>query len=319
MFFNLSKNNFSEDFVNSALSSLPENSIALTLNHQFYFGGIYEKTVNKKYPSVKLVYLPNYKNRDYEKYHPEIFNENPDYNFLKLIRINDSNKDDSDYVFLTLLSKINTEEIYLLQGSLEEKLYSRVKPYLKPYGVWYKFAKNLFSNLAEKEILNSLNVKIPSYNLTLVQQKYLEIYFLAYYNTAMSFASNNLYQESIEYFGKSTQFATDKQEVAGLIEMIKDTQELQKDLENIITSNDIQKLNVLTKNLFDLKNYHELIYIYNKRMEQLPNNARLFSNLGTVYALKGNYSEARKYFEKALTLDPKLDYVSERLKKLEQE
>src|SRR3989344_9414820 len=96
--FNLSKNNFSEDFVNSALSSLPENSIALTLNHQFYFGGIYEKTVNKKYPSVKLVYLPNYKNRDYEKYHPEIFNENPDYNFLKLIRINDSNKDDSDYV-----------------------------------------------------------------------------------------------------------------------------------------------------------------------------------------------------------------------------
>ena len=60
--------------VNSSLSELPDNAIAITVTNRNFFGAWYEQmNVVNRYKNITLLYFPNSTNTDYEKYHPELF------------------------------------------------------------------------------------------------------------------------------------------------------------------------------------------------------------------------------------------------------
>ena len=134
---NYTDNYFSQKMVEDALSQLPEDSIGITVSHIVYFGGLYEQKVNGRFKDVDLLYFPNEKNRDGEKYHPELFGKPTDSDFVKVIEKGKSLGTAEKYV-LSTIAKNRNRDIYILQGIFEEGFFAYLKPYIVPYGLWWR-------------------------------------------------------------------------------------------------------------------------------------------------------------------------------------
>ena len=68
--------------------------------------------------------------------------------------------------------------------------------------------------------------------------------------------------------------------------------------------------------LMDLRRYDDAIKIFTFLVEQNKDSSFAHDYLGEAYFLKGNYSLAKQYFEKALKLDAENEYASRGLKKV---
>ena len=78
----LSNNYFSQNLNLDALEQLPEGSVGITLSHIFYFGSVYEQKINRRFENISLLYFPNEKNKDTEFYHPQLFENQQNEQFV---------------------------------------------------------------------------------------------------------------------------------------------------------------------------------------------------------------------------------------------
>lgn len=76
------------------------------------------------------------------------------------------------------------------------------------------------------------------------------------------------------------------------------------------------QLNRLGYQLLGMKRIEDAIKIFQLNIEAYPKNANCYDSLGEAYMIKGDKTNAIKYYEKALELDPKMGSAIEALKKL---
>ena len=191
-----------------ALSQLPDDSVAITVGHVFYFGGLYEQKIDGRFGQVSLLYFPNEKNRDSEKYQPRFFKKQADVDFVSKVS-KDKKLGRAESYILEVISRNLDKPIFILQGTFEEKFFTYLKPHLSPYGLWWKVERDSLNRQVDARaninlLVNLKNVDVVTDDLYLRQQKDdLLTYAVSYNSAGVYMASGGLYNEALAMFRKS--------------------------------------------------------------------------------------------------------------------
>jgi len=316
-----SKNYFSRNMVLDALSTLPENSVAITVSHVFYFGGRYEQEVNDRFRNVTLLYFPNEKNRDGEKYHPEIFSRLGNSVFADKVRKNKSLGAAEEYI-LGVIAKNLDRKVYILQGTFEEGFFGFLKPYIRPYGLWWKVEPDLASESLTGEgrgLFKDLrNGGLAVDNLKLKQQKLdLLTYAVAYHSTAIFFGAEGKYDEAIDFLEKSRAINPGASaNIQNEIDLLVKTKELEGMRQQFLASDEVDQLKILGNNYYTLQNFRECESVFGDVLA-ITKSAEVFNNLASCQASQGKAEDAKVNYKQALTIDPNFELAIKGLKVLE--
>ena len=313
---NNSHNYFSQNLVLDALGQLPENSIAITVDHTIFFGGLYEQNINKRFSGVDLLYFPNEKNRDTEKYQPQLFKNPLNQQFMELVKDERNLGFAEDYILQNISRNLN-RPIFILQGSFEEKFFGYLKPYIKPYGLWWKIEQNPqkteltgFDNL----FANLKNFDIKKTDLHQKQQQHEAlVYAVSLHSTAIELAATGNYDKALGFLKRSLDVDPNAENVNDEINLIKRTESLENQKGSLVKQNDIDLLNELGNNYFTLRNYRECKKIFEEVIFLNPKDARSFNNLASCQILLGEKDAARINYQRALEIDPKLELAKKGL------
>ena len=317
---NLSGNYFSKNMVADAMDQLPSGSVAITVSHVFYFGGLYVQKVDGRYRSVSLLYFPNEFNRDNESYHPELFSGKVDEGFIAKVRGSNQIGNAENYI-LSVVARNPNRDIYILQGSFEEGFFKYLGPYIQPYGLWWRVVRTP----NEKPDLNKLVGLVGGlrngnvhYNDFAFKQQQLDtiLYAVSYNSTAVLFAKNGQYDGAIDLLQKSLDVKPDNTNVKGELDLVRKAKDLTARETRLIDKKDTSSLNDLGSSLFALGNYNECARVYAEALK-IDQKAAFYSNLASCLASGGNIAEARTDYQKALLLDPNLDLAKQGLDKLD--
>jgi len=319
--YDFSKNYFSQNLVLDAMEQLPENSVAITVSHIVYFGALYEQKINGKFTDVKLLYFPNEKNRDGEKYHPELFSRSADQTFVDRVKKDKILGNSENYVLLTIARNLD-RPIYILQGTFEEGFFTYLKPYIKPWGLWWRVGADQYTSIdpvtGQKVLMNLRNDQVK-FDQLLQKNQQLDLlaYAVAYHSTAVALAANNHYDEALNFFQKSDAVRSKgDNNIQTEIELVTKTKNLESQLEKLISEKDKLKLAELGNDYYTLGNFRSCIDVFSKIVNIDPQDAQSFNNLASCLAASGEKAEARKNYQKALQLDPNLDFAKKGLEAL---
>jgi len=308
---NYSKNYFSQNMVSDAMSQLPQGSVAITLSHVFYFGGLYEQKIDSKYQNVILLYFPNDKNRDGESYYPELFARGVNRDFAGKIEAGKSLGVAERYVLETISRNLD-KPIYLLQGGFEEKFFLYLRPYIKPYGLWWKIEPSALSKVDTSMLMNSFsnfkNGEVKSGDLELKQQRDdLLTYAVSYHSAAIYLVSIGDWNKALEFLDRSLVVNNDGGNIKNEIDLIRKTAELDGRFEELMSAKNKDKVEELGNNLFTLQNYERCRQVFEKAVAVFAGDAQTWNNLGACSASLGRVEEAKNAYKKALAIDPGLD------------
>ena len=314
---NYAKNYFSQDMVLDAMGQLPDESLAITVSHVFYFGGQYAQKIDNKFSKITLLYFPNEKNRDSEKYHPEILKNAKNQEFIEKVTKDKDMGSAESYILSIIAANLN-RPIYILQGTFEENFFGYLKPYIRPYGLWWRVESDLSSNIdidSHLTIFDSLkNQDLSVSDLQLKQQKDdLLTYAVAYNSTGVLLASNGRFDEAIKYFNRSLEVNPDAGNVKSEIELVQKTQNAYYNLDQLIDERQEDKIVEVGNNLFTLGNYQGCIEVFSKLTVIAKGRAQAFNNLASCQASSGKVEDARENYGKALAIDPNLDLAKKGL------
>ncbi|MBI4157575.1 DUF2723 domain-containing protein [Candidatus Woesebacteria bacterium] len=316
-----SENRFSERFVSDGLSTLPEDSAVITVNHVFYFGGLYEQKVNGRYKNVKLLYFPNEKNRDSEKYNPELFSGEIDSDFVKKVSKNKNLGAAEKYVLGTIAKNLD-KKIYILQGSFEEGFFAFLAPYLRPYGLWWYVEPDLSAaplSGQSKALFDAfLNKGLTVGDLMLKQQKIdLLTYAVGLHSTAVGLGAEGRYDEAIELFERSRIMnPSSASNIDREIDLLRKTRELAVKRDEYLKNGDKEKLNLLGNNYFTVKNFAECEKVF-AELSIIEEKAEIFNNLASCQASQGKTEPAKENYRKALSIDFNFELSKQGLSALE--
>ncbi len=316
----LANNYFSQNMVLDALEQLPQGSVAITVSHIFNFGAKYEQLVNQEFKDIQILYSPNEKNRDSEKYYPDLFSGNIDNEFSKKIS---SNKDlgNAERYILETISKNSDKPIYILQGDFEERFFLYLKPFIRPYGLWWRVEPDISikDDLVGTRgpLIQLRNDGVKYADVHFKQQRDLLGYAVSYHSMGVMLASYQRYEEAVEFLKKSLEVGPDNENVRREIELINETGDLDLRLEALIGEKNREKLAKLGNNLFILMNFRRCEEVFEALINLGEATASNFNNLASCQASYGKILEARQNYEKALELDPKLEKAKKGLEALE--
>src|SRR3989344_1067314 len=307
-----SNNYFSQNLVLDALSQLPDDSIAITVGHVFYFGGLYEQKINGKFKGVSLLYFPNEKNRDSEKYQPRLFEKQADVDFVSKVS-KDKKLGRAESYILEVISRNLDKPIFILQGTFEEKFFTYLKPHLSPYGLWWKVERDSLNRQVDARaninlLVNLKNEDVVTDDLYLRQQKDdLLTYAVSYNSAGVYMASGGLYNEALAMFRKSLEVNGDAKNVGDEIDLVGRTKQLEGSRNSLILEREKEKLFELGNNLFTLGNYPRCAQVFEEMGEIWAGDAQIFNNAGSCFANYGEVDLARTSYQKALEVDPNLE------------
>ena len=316
---NYSGNYFSQNMVLDGLNELPQNSVAITVSHIFYFGGLYEQKINGKYAGIDLVYFPNENNRDGEFYKPWLFSKEPDTKFVENVKRGKNLGRAEEYVLQTI-ARNQDKQIFILQGAFEENFFSYLKPYIRPYGLWWRVEKDavkqasIDESLAQFSKLKNQGFTVDSFNLK-QQKDDLLTYAVSYNSMGVVLASVGRYDEANTYFNKSLEVNPDAQNIKGEIDLVEKTKQAYSN-KDLINNKDEDKIIELGNNLFTLGNYQGCIEVFGALVDFAKERARAFNNLASCQASIGKIDEARANYQKALSIDANLDLAKKGLENL---
>ena len=316
-----SKNRFSENFVLDAMEQLPSGALVVTVDHVAYFGALYEQKVNGKFRDITLIYVPNDKNLDSQYYHPEVFSRQVDSRFVQKVSKDKRLGRAEQYVLETIAKNMN-REMFILQGVFEETFFSYLKPYIVPYGLWWKVDAELGSKvdyLAEKERYGELlNKDFKKSDFFLRQQGQQSVtYAISYNSIGVELAAQGQFDEALEFFNMSLAINDKADSVRREIELVAATRDLWGRREELARSKDIAALKDLGRNLFTLTDYEDSVRVYGEILEFGGLDAEVFNNLASSLANLGRAGEARENYLKALEINPNLDLAKQGLKALD--
>lgn len=308
---NYSNNYFSQNLVLDAMSQLPENSLAIILDHTFKFGSWYEQEVNGDFRSVKVLYFPNEKNKDNEKYFPELFRSDVNYDTFDRVR-GSSNLGNAEKYILETISRNKDREIYILQGDFEVRFFNYLKPNLRPWGMWWKFEekkvlpsdaplnKQLFENLRNGNVKFSDFAQKQQQNATLT-------YAVSWYGAGIYLASYGEYEDALKFLNKSYDINPQASNIQRDIELIRRTKKLDSSFGELVSAEDEVLLSELGNDLFVLGNFKRCQEVFENLVQIDSPKAENFNNLASCKASVGEVDQARVNYRKALELDPNLE------------
>lgn len=317
----LSKNYFSRDMVLDAFSQLPPGSIAVTVSHIVNFGGRYEQEVEGRFGDVTILYFPNEKNRDNEFYHPEVFGRAEDKTFIDKVKEWKSLGKAEEYVLSTIAKNLD-RPIYILQGSFEEGFFAYLKPYIKPYGMWWKVEPDLNAPVDTKAriaVFDGIRNKDVSYeNFELKAQRDDTVnYAISYHSTGVMLGSFGMYDEAIGFMEKSLNVRKGKNNVEGEITLLKRTRDLDGRLDGLVRDKNKTLLLELGNNLYNLQNYKRCVEVYSLMSPIWTDEAAVYNNWASCLAMLGVTEKARELYKRALVLDPNLSLAKQGLDNLD--
>lgn len=208
LFANFDKRNFrnllfSERLVLDALSTLPAGSLAIVVDHSFYFNSLYEQKVNRRFGDVTLVYFANETNRDGERYNQEVFAREVDGDFVAKVAEGKNLGRSERYVLETIAKNLD-RPVYILMGGFEETYFDYLGPYLKPEGLWWRVDASLGKEVdvaRQIEILDNFgnqNIDIEELPVSTVKISALS-YYVAYNFLADELVGVGRYDEAMGY------------------------------------------------------------------------------------------------------------------------
>lgn len=318
---NYSKNWFTQNLVLDGLSSLPNNSMVITVDHPFYFGSLYEQKVNGKFTDLTLLYFPNEKNRDSQNYHPEVFNRPENAGFIKKIKEGKTLGAAEEYVLLTI-SKNLDRPIYILQGSFEDNFFRYLKPYIEPYGLFFRVKTDL-SELPDKQkmiaALSDLKNRDFKKSDFLFRQQASEgvTYAISYHSSGVLLGSIGDLDGARKMFEKSLAIDESVKSVRDELELIDKIDGLLGQKDKFIGEKNDSKLVELGNDYFSIGDYKDAAGIFEEAIKIRSTNAQYFNNAASSYANLGQKDKASEYYKKALELDPKLEMARQGLSQLE--
>lgn len=307
-----SKNYFSQNMVEDSLNQLPKGAVAVTVSHIMYFGGRYEQEVNGKYPDITLLYFPNEKNRDNEFYHKEIFANDVNQRFINTVS-RGKNMGEAEKYVLSMISRNLNRDIYILQGTFEEGFFRFLKPYIVPYGMWWRLTPDLARREAlagDESLMQGLkNGEVAYDDLELKQQQLDALnYAVSYHSLGIHLASLARYDEAKSYLNKSLSVNPKKGgNIESEIELIDKTRLLESRRQELIDSKNEEKLAELGNNYFTLLNYQDCVATFLVLVGINDKNAQYFNNLAACQASRGQTNEARENYQRALSIDPNME------------
>ena len=315
-----SQNHFSQNLVLDGLGQLPEGSIVITVSHQFYFGGLYEQKINSKFGDIILLYFPNEKNRDNEKYQPQLFVNPQDQAFINAVKKGETLGKAEGYILETIAKNLD-KPIYILQGTFEEKFFGYLKPNLVPYGLWWQvIGPNMNYDLAisQRLLTNLKNQDIKWIDLHQKQQQDDALtYAVSYHSTAITLANRGNFDEAIELLVKSLAINPQAENLKKEIELTQKTKALEMVREKLIVAKDKVNLVELGNNYYTLGNFNRCVETFQAITGFEQNDAKIYNNLASCYASSGQRDEAKVNYQKALKIDPNLELAKKGLEALE--
>lgn len=318
---NYSNNYYSRDLVDDALSQLPSGSLAITVSHIVYFGGRYEQEVNGKFGGVNLLYFPNEKNRDNEFYKPELFARRVDEQFVANVGRGKEMGIAERYV-LSVIARNLDRDIYILQGTFEEGFFGYLKPYMVPYGLWWRVTPDLvrkqalFGGGGLFDNLKGSGVKAGDLEL---KQQALDtlVYAVSLHSSAVELASRSEWEKALEFFRRSLVVNPKATNINNEIELVEKTKKLAGLRGELVSSSDISKLAELGNNYFTLGNFELCASVFGELVKLDGGNAQIFNNLASCQASLGQTAAARENYKRALQIDPSMDMAKRGLEVLD--
>jgi len=315
----LSKNYFSQNMVLDALEQLPEGSVGITVSHIFYFGGLYEQKINGKFGGVTLLYFPNEYNRDNESYRPEIFSGPVDSAFVS--RVTGQNQlGNAERYILETISRNPGRDIYILQGTFEEGFFAYLKPYIEPYGLWWRVVRDP----GKKPDLDKLSLLLTGlrngdirYDDLYFKQQQMDtlLYGVSYNSTGVLLARYGQWDQAISFLERSDRVKPGNGNIRTEIDLVKKVKDLWNREDQFVFQKDISSLSDLGNGLFNLGNYEGCSKVFADILK-IEQKATDYSNYASCLASSGNLSDAKANYEKALSIDPNLDLAKQGLAKV---
>lgn len=317
---NLSMNYFSQNMVLDAMDQLPPGSVAITVSHLYYFGGLYEQKVDGKYRDVSLLYFPNEFNRDNESYHPELFSGKVDEGFVAKVRGSNQIGNAEKYI-LSVIARNPGRDIYILQGTFEEGFFKYLDPYKVPYGLWWRVVRDPKEQPDVNKLmglLGGLRNGSVKYDDLLFKQQQMDtmLYAVSYNSTGIFLARNGEYGKALDLFNRSYAIKPDNPNVKSEIDLVGKIKDLSSREIDLVSRKDADSLNDLGNSLFSLGNYNDCARVYADALK-IDQRAAFYNNMASCQAAAGNFSEARTNYEKALSIDPNLNLAKQGLDKID--
>ncbi|MEK7581356.1 MAG: DUF2723 domain-containing protein [Patescibacteria group bacterium] len=316
-----SQNRFTENFVLDGLSTLPGGSLIITVDHPFYFGSLYEQKVNGKFTDATMLYFPNEKNRDSQNYHPEVFNRAEDTEFVEKVKEGKSLGAAEAYV-LSTISKNLDKPIYIVQGSFEDSFFRYLKPYIEPYGLFWRVKPNL-SEKTDKaraiEVFNNLrNRDFKKSDFEIRQQGFEAVtYAISYHSTGALLGSLGDIDGAQAMFKKSLAIDGTVTSVRDELDLLEKIETLSRDKDKLIAEKNDMRLGELGNFYFSIGDYKDSVEIFEHAITINQNSAQFYNNAASSYANLGQMDKAQSYYKEALALDPKLDLARQGLENLQ--
>lgn len=314
---NLSGDYFSQNLIDDAFGSLPGGAIAITVGHSVNFGAWYEQEINGKYRDIDVVYFLN-NNPEYKKYNPGLFERVRDEGFFERFK-NSPGINSVHLAILDLVSRNLNREVFILQGSFEDRFFEYLKPNLKPYGLWWKVVKNPNEVVmgANNHLAKLKNQHVKKSELVVNQQKTdSQTYAVAYGSAGFEAVRAGDFKTARSFFERAN-FVTDEfGNINGVTALVDRVTELAQKQKELVANRDVKSLIELATTYYSLGYYKGSIDINSKIIEIEPENATILSNLGSSYALVGDKVNAKVYFEKALSINGDLELAKKGLESL---
>lgn len=305
---NYSKNYFSQEYVVDALSRLSPDAVIITPEHSLNFAARYEQEVNGRFGDIKIINIS--KRDDNPKYQPELFAGEVDREFYEVVR-NGRELGPFETYTLEAIARNLDRDIYLNQGEFENVLWAYLKPYIRPYGLWWKVEKEGLEGIEGLEGTEGVR-EVKGYKR--VQRQIAGNYAASWESAAQAYIEAGQYEKALEYL-KAAAGITGKQ--SQKLDFVKKVLALASKSEEPVANGDINSLNELGVAYFSLGDFTNSRDVYLKLLEADPSNAFWLSNAGASYASLGEREKAWEYFQKALVINPDLELAKQGLRQLE--
>ena len=101
------------------------------------------------------------------------------------------------------------------------------------------------------------------------------------------------------------------------IELVKKTKTLHQEFTQLVERAEVEKLNELGANLYTLGNYKSCSQVFAEVVRLKENDAAVYNNLASCFALSARFADAKVNYQKALELDPSLEKAKVGLEAIE--
>ncbi|OGD85303.1 hypothetical protein A2164_02930 [Candidatus Curtissbacteria bacterium RBG_13_35_7] len=318
---NYSNNFYSQDLVLDAMEQLPSGSVAITVSHVFNFGTRYEQMINHKFRDKTILYFPNEKNLDNEYYYPQFFGSKANSQFIDDVG-KDKNLGKAESYILSIIGGNLDHDIYILQGSFEEKFFGYLKPYIRPYGLWWKVESDIEAqDELERGIKVLSGMRGEGIKFVEIHQKQQQLdsltYAVSYHSLGIMLAKYGKYNEAVEFLKKSFKVREIGDNIQNEINLIDETGDLINQFSSLVNDKDEESLEKLGNNLFILMDYNKCTQVFQVLTDLNSKKAENYSNLASCQASMGDWGEAKVNYQKALDLNPKLEKAKKGLEELQ--